>query len=242
MINIDGIDYEQPTDKAIVAYNGSKYVLVSDGNTLQRVLMSEFASLPHDHDNETLRPYNIQPPVGSASNQIRIGDSSYGSFLISGGSLYFTAQSSGIIVAKADQGLLIQNHSGSGWTLDVWGTGGTGYATSDGWYLNPCSEALKENIQEIPDTTVDVLDTVRGITYTQEGKPGVGISAEDLDKFHLPNLTRKRPDGTYMGINPAGLIPLLVQSQKRLRSRIRTLMGLLASLESRIEELERNNV
>jgi len=217
MIEIGGISFEQPTDKAIVAYNGGKYALISSGNTIQRMALTALAPTIHDHAGQLLYPSAIRAGV---SNQIILGSGTPTLTLdkggntvslnvglaayIGGGRWYFTCSSAGTAASFGPT------------------TPGYGIVYAGGYYLWPSSASLKTEIVKIPNALA-TISKAQGSTWKQEGVPGAGITAEDLDKLNLPNLTKKDFSGKYEAINPSGIIPLLLEGIKELAAKVAVL-------------------
>lgn len=235
MIRIAGTDFDQPTDKSIVAYSGSKYILISSGDTIQRVLMSAFAEangIPeHNHDGEVIRPLSVALADGEDSvvlqsdwqTSVRCYDqeTNYG----------------GILLKTMNGAIDLQPHLRVDLRADemdpafaITGATGTRHAVADGWNLHACSLSEKEDVLPIA-APLDKLDEATGITYTQDGDFNSGIPAEDLDAIGLPHLTQKDENDKYTTVNPAGLIPLIWEALKGLK-------GLLEDFDERLNTLE----
>jgi hypothetical protein len=98
------------------------------------------------------------------------------------------------------------------------------------WDTYACSEAWKTNIVCIPNP-LNKINSLRGITFTYDypeenhpmnGQDGIGITAEELESLGLPNLVTKE-NGTYTSVNISGIIPILVEAIKELKTRIEVL-------------------
>jgi hypothetical protein len=98
------------------------------------------------------------------------------------------------------------------------------------WDTYACSEVWKTNIVPIPNS-LNKINSLRGITfsynYPEENHPmngleGIGITAEELDSLGLPNLVTKDNEN-YTSINLPGIIPILVEAIKELKTRIEIL-------------------
>lgn len=220
MIEIGGIQFKQATDYSIVAYSGSKYVLIADGNTPQRVLMSSLAENSHNHSGQVLLARAIQPPVTETTTSI------WGP----------VGTSSNIIIYQSDSGkILINSQNGvsqiQGQFVDlkslfgdgnngirIIGTSGYRTALADGWNLYACSVRNKTDILPITNA-ITRLQKLDGITFKQDGVSRSGFTAEGLDELGTPDATVKR-DGQYESINPFAPIPVLVQAIKELQQQI----------------------
>lgn len=220
MIQIEGTDYAEPTDKAIVSKAAVDYVLCTVGDAGKRVSKSEFGGDAHDHEDEYLYPKSVAKgpgqtylQVGQYPNYIRMYDASGTLGLYCGG------------VLIVDAVTMMQIYSGTGSDcLRLVGESGKRHALGDSWYTYACSLNLKENVVKIPDS-VEKCKSIEGITYTQDGIDGIGVTAEDLDALGLPNLTHKDKDGKYESINLVGLIPVLVEAISELSARVDELEG-----------------
>jgi len=219
MIIVGGIEFEQPTDKAIVTYDGGKYILLSSGNVIQRMLVSQIPAVVHDHAGQLLYPSAIRPGVsnqvtlglgtpiividkGNNTLNINVGAQCY----VGGGRWNFTCATSGTAAAFGPT------------------TPGYGIVYAGGYYLWPCSARLKTDIVKIPHA-ISTIEKAQGSTWKQDGVEGAGITAEDLEKLGLPNLTKKDIFGEYEAINPLGILPLLVEGIKELSARVAALEG-----------------
>lgn len=234
MIVIAGTDYEQPTDKGIVAYDGGKYVLISSGDVLQRVLMAEFAEAgppaAHDHEEDFLYPANIAAAPGLPYVGMGIENSYV--------RVYKDTEVSGLlqvvgqyqVVLSAGTKFEIYTNPAGGVNFRLEGGPNTRNAIADNWFLHPCSRVDKEDIEVISDPLGRVRQA-EGITYTQDGVANVGVAAEDLDRLGLPNLTRKDENGKYEAINPLGTVALLLEAVKELESQLSALTSRVMALE-----------
>ena len=224
MIEIGGISFEQPTDKAIVAYNGGKYALISSGNTIQRVLLSNILAAPHDHKNQTLRSHRIEVDGSFGTWQV-IGLAKSNKILLDyAGGITLTVPSPGVFNVEGQTWFQTE---GPNQVQLRYGTTGQRTAVADAWNLWACSKEMKSEISPI-QSPLQKIHQATGITYLQDGFSSVGITAEDLEKMNLPNLTTKGADGKYQSINPLGLIPLLLEGIKALAAKV-------AALEEKIK-------
>ncbi len=153
----------------------------------------------------------------------------YGGIFVGGTGLVFDASSNGL---DWHANPLVINQDGK---VGV-GTGtiDTGYilqlpnistqkAKANAWDTYACSEKWKKEIKTIPNALDRILG-IKGIQFIwnkgddMDGKPGIAVSAEDLDKLKLPTLVSKDEKGEYTGINMTGLIPVLVEAIKSLKA------------------------
>ena len=84
---------------------------------------------------------------------------------------------------------------------------------------------LKENIQPISSST-DILSKISTFKYSLKKEKAIaptkiGVSAQDVQTV-LPELVHKQP-GDTLGVNYIGLIPVLIDAIKELKSEIETL-------------------
>lgn len=220
MIQISGTDYEQPEDKAIVAYNGDKYCLISDGNVIQRLKVADVLE-SHNHEGDDLYPRRIYMDpaqssfyiVADGNTYIRLNPTTYGS------SALIQSWNTSI---QGTFNLYLGNPTGSSSVTKIVGNAGYRTALADAWLIYPSSLALKSNVAQISQPLAKIRE-VRGITYEQEGVSRTGFTAEDLEKTNLPGATYRDKDGNLEGINPMVLVSALVESIKELEARIITL-------------------
>ncbi len=226
MIQIAGTDYEQPTDKAIVAYDGGKYVLISSGDVIQRVKMDEFAEpgVPaHDHDNDNLRPHGVYLKDGGTQIQLTCDGSSY--FKV----MPLTAGSRILAVAENHEYYAVNNlklgtDGGTATVVRIWGQDGYKKALADAWLLNPSFLSNKTNVQQIADPHT-ALAPVRGLTFTQNGIDQTGVAVEDLQSSPLPGLVNYDKDNEVEGIDPLSLVAPLIEAVRDLDNRVKDLEG-----------------
>jgi hypothetical protein len=227
-----------PSDKTVVAYSGTKHLLVADGDTIQRILMSAFAEsgegVPeHDHDDDTLKARYYT--YATSYDALIFGQSpSYIQFYKSNNALDIYSQYN----MTMHPGLRFQIYNGSGvYAQEIVGTVGKRYALSDGWDTYACSERFKTDITPIVDPVSKIL-SISGVTFTQDGKPGGGITAEDLDKLEIPNATHKNENGEYEGVNLTMVIPVLVEAFKAQEEEISSLQAEILSLTTIVSDLK----
>lgn len=225
-----GITFQEPTDKAIVSYDGGKYVLISYGDSIQRVKMSEFAASQEGGGAQYLL-YPFGSPYVSGVYVMLPGAVRYR--LNGAGSLFHLSsdQNGGRIYIQSNGWTYIGEHLvsdgniGAGGTVSGWrvalpnvsGIGGTGIAYN--WNTYACSLADKEQVQIIQNA-VETCKRMDGITYIQNGSPGAGIPAEHLELSGIPDTYTKDANGKYTSVNKTNAIPLMLQAIKELAARL----------------------
>lgn len=134
----------------------------------------------------------------------------------------------GLVSVRADNGILVNDNNGHTCTIDA--NGGT--CTSD--------ERLKTNIVDLPGTTLENLLNLRTVTYTWNSgnditTQHIGFLAQNMQAYY-PELVETNPDG-YLGVNYAGLAPVLVEAIRELDLKISPLSDLMTENNSVADSL-----
>ena len=217
-IEIDGITYEQPQDKATATYAQIEGVLGYSGNAGKRVAKAELSDASHNHDNLWIYPAHILR--GTSTAQLIINSRS-GSLL----KLYDTGGVEWTILSGKTFDVLgktrIRGLAGMDWALELTGTLNYRKAVADQWALYACSISDKENIEEISDPVAKIKN-LRGLTFTRDGVPATGMVVEDMDKTGLPGIVQK-VGAKIESFNPFALLSLVISTLRELVARVEAL-------------------
>lgn len=232
-----------PTDKPIVPIESVDYIPGFVENDMKRVPVGDFETSDHTHDGEVITPERVDFPGGESELYLGVdgGDGPYVWIANPGRKVYLKGNSIQLLpnnFCRIDRYLQVQTDGSVDPCLRIDGTNGSRNAIADSWTTFPCTEASKEDIVEISDEVLQRLDGMRGITFTQDGVDGVGVSVEDLDKLRLPGLVWRDSKGAAIAIDKTTLIPVLLQAIKRLRAQARHRFLRINHLEKRIKDLE----
>lgn len=88
---------------------------------------------------------------------------------------------------------------------------------------------LKQNIQTL-NNAVDVVNSLRGVSYTRDGKEEIGLIAQEVEQ-HLPQVVTTTESG-MMGISYSNMVGLLVEAIKEQQKTIDELNARLIKLEN----------
>ena len=189
--------------------------------------------------------------IFDAGNSVAIGHNSDAS---TDARLYVRAEHS-----DNDLPIIVSDHRGSATTTYLFegknqGTttvhinnGGNIYNTNGTYAQISSDERLKENIENLPNTTLDKLMNVSAVTFNWKGGySDVGLDSDETQtgfiaqnvQTYFPDLVlpspikkEKIPFDDPLTINQAGFTPYLVKAIQQLNSKIEV-------LEARIQELE----
>lgn len=236
MIQIDGTDYEQPTDKAVIPLENADYLLTSVGDAIRRVETGDLPEEEHDHADEEIRPSIVYTAPTSHKTEMKgyagtayvkvygPNDPNYKNWV------HIFAPSNKAVSIKGGNITVLVNGS----ALAVY----NGNVFADGFYEWGCSATLKDSITPIENATDKVL-SLNGIEYTQGDKEAIGVVAEELEALGLPGLVIKNDAGEYEGVNLVRLSPLLIEAFKEQETRILAQETRIDELEARIAKLEK---
>ena len=121
--------------------------------------------------------------------------------------------------------------------LTVYNGTTTGTYTTTGW-MHSSDARLKSNITQIEEALSKVLE-LRGIYFNWKNdteKRQVGFVAQDVEPV-LPEVVSKDDEGTY-SMSYGGVVPVLVEAIKELKSQNDELFSRLKELENKIARLE----
>ena len=113
----------------------------------------------------------------------------------------------------------------------------TGTYTTTGW-MHSSDARLKSNIAPIEDALGKVLE-LKGVYFNwknDDEKRQVGFIAQDVEPV-LPEVVGKDDEGTY-SMSYGGVVPVLVEAIKELKSQNDDLLSKLKELENKIARLE----
>lgn len=229
-IEIGGITYEQPGDKATATYAQIDGVIGYVGNAGKRVVKTELAQASHTHSNEILYPSQIVRYSGAtylylnagAWIAMRLDANAHIEFLPKEG-YYFDIL--GATRVKRDATI--------SYAFEITGTAGTRNARADAWDLWACSLQDKTNVAEISDPA-SRLANIRGLTYEREGKAETGFVVEDIEKTLLPGSVYTK-DGKIESYNPLSILALAVQTINNQAAAITDLQERVSALEARVK-------
>ena len=224
-----GITFYEPSDLAIVGYDGDLYFRVGNPTSNQGFLMKVsdlnaiYAAQAHnDHGTELLHgTCTMKLEFTEANNSIKLGKTGLRLALYDhaaapqvhldmGSWLYLNGKDTNaqVIFNKSKQSTIPANTNRT--------------FTADGFLLHPCLARNKEKVAPIPAPAAK-LEKLNGITFEQNGYAGTGITFEDLEQTGLPDAVSRDEDGNPDGINLLCLIPLLVEEIKSLRVEVEDL-------------------
>jgi len=230
MIVLNGITFAEPSDLAIVSWNGDLYFNLKNPSTEAGVLLkcadldARFSALGHDNHGQYLKgdyaDYQIRWQSDStfivgktAAPTSRLVCSNNGKVNLNG--------TSEITLLTGDTGFVTFKDMVSVRTQPA-NTGKNMYA--DGFLLHACTAASKIDKVAI-GKPAEKLSRLHGITFVQNGRPGTGITFEDLESTELPGAVSRDEAGKPLGVNLLAVVPLLVEEIKLLRAEINTLKG-----------------
>jgi hypothetical protein len=99
--------------------------------------------------------------------------------------------------------------------------------------FNSLSDVNKKTAIKTIDDSNTILDQIRGVRFNwrDNGQPSAGLIAQDVEAV-MPELVNAAEDGTK-SLNYNGIIGVLVETIKELRSEVKTLSAKVAVLESK---------
>lgn len=213
MIIIGGEQHIQPTDFPIIAYNGGKYLLVSDGDRFRRLAIEE------------LRPSNLYD-----ISKIWGQDGHYITFWAGGNT---TIYSPGSLSIKSITGPMNLNCDGyqlrfyaplhffyeghvKTWPAD---SGKKMYATD--FIVHPSLARDKINIA--PFDGRQALAKIRPRTFQRKGENHTGFLIDDIQKIQLPGFVTLDEEGKVDGYSHDALLSLAFERIQALEARIKQL-------------------
>ena len=230
MIQIDGTDYLEPSDLTIVSWNGDLYFRVDNISTDAGLLLkcsdldSRFAPVVHnDHGDELV--------YAGSDCKIEFGEliSRVGKVGVSCIDFYTYPTSKQVHVKGDDYIFLHTKLPGASYGrivfdnakyMETQPAGSGQYFLADGFIVYGCRASDKTNKKKISDPK-EKLKRLNGITFTQNGRKQTGITKEDLETTGLPGVVHHDEEtGEFKGVSLVGLIPLLVEEVKALRSEL----------------------
>lgn len=217
-IEIDGITYEEPSDKATATVAQIDYLLASIGDAMKRVAKTAYAEVGHDHSNDILYPTQIRRETSDTYLYIHGAAGSYLQLANEGSVQWTIATGKRFDVLGASR---IRADTSFTYALELTGTENYRKGRADAWEIYSCSERDKENLVEIWDP-ITKLKNLRGLTFTRNGVADTGIVVEDLEKTGLPGIIHKVAS-KIEAWNPVPIIGLLIASMKELIARVEAL-------------------
>jgi hypothetical protein len=85
-------------------------------------------------------------------------------------------------------------------------------------------ERLKDNIKTLKDP-VETVQALRGVSYTMDGKPKVGVIAQEVETV-VPEVVATNADG-YKSVSYGNLVGVLIEAVKEQQTQIDELRKLL---------------
>ena len=79
-------------------------------------------------------------------------------------------------------------------------------------------ERLKDNITTISGA-LDLVSDMRGVTYDKDGRAGVGVIAQEIQKV-LPELVSEPAEGEYLSVAYGNISGVLIEAIKELRAEV----------------------
>ena len=73
VVYVNGVPFKTPDEAGIVTFDGSKYLMVLDGSSWKKMLMSAVATASHDHSGETLDAAVNSVPASTHTYRIIAG-------------------------------------------------------------------------------------------------------------------------------------------------------------------------
>jgi hypothetical protein len=95
-------------------------------------------------------------------------------------------------------------------------------------YQTTSDARLKENVQTL-NNAVDVVNRLRGVSYIRDGKPEIGLIAQEVENV-LPEVVGE--SGEYKTVSYANIVGLLIEAIKEQQKTIK-------ELTTRVENLEK---
>jgi len=94
----------------------------------------------------------------------------------------------------------------------------TGNMIVSGTVTENSDERLKDNITTISGA-LDLVSDMRGVTYDKDGRAGVGVIAQEIQKV-LPELVSEPADGEYLSVAYGNISGVLIEAIKELRAEV----------------------
>ena len=79
-------------------------------------------------------------------------------------------------------------------------------------------ERLKDNITTIKGA-LDLVSDMRGVTYDMEGRAGVGVIAQEIQKV-LPEVVSEQVNEEYLSVAYGNISGVLIEAIKELRAEV----------------------
>lgn len=134
-----------------------------------------------------------------------------------GGTAYTTSTYYGTTMV----GTTIQMHSsysGGNWSCD------NGSISASGNITAFSDERLKSDVVTISDA-LNKVEQMRGVYYTKDGKSGVGVIAQEIQKV-LPEVVA---DGEYLSVAYGNIVGVLIEAIKELKAEVEELSNAVTS-------------
>lgn len=237
MIQIGGTDYIQPTDMSIVAYSGSKYILVSVGDKIERVLMSEVlessgvTAYPHAAGWDL--PYNFRM---NFDGYIHIGPSYRVNpyVQIMGASKQFYVEADVVTLYAPVQCQVKGDNTAAGYTFVIQNAAGapTRRALADTWAIYASFAADKDNLAPVFDP-VEKVRGVRGYSYRSGGVKQVGFTVDDIEASQ-PDALERDARGEITGYDLKALLATAYEAIRLQDDRLTDLEAQVTRLKTQV--------
>ena len=87
---------------------------------------------------------------------------------------------------------------------------------------------LKEDVKQL-NSAVDVVNNLRGVSYLRNGKPEIGVIAQEVEQI-LPQVVSEDSNG-YKAVAYGNMVGLLIEAIKEQQKTIKELTNRLEKLE-----------
>jgi len=229
MIVLNGITFAEPSDLAIVSWDGDLYFNLKNPSSGAGVLLKcsdldvRFSALLNNNHGEYLNGTYADFQVRwQSESTFSVGKASApASRIVFYNTGAATLQAQNGMTLWASDGIIYLKDMTRVHTLPA-ATGKNIYA--DGFLIHACTAAKKTDKSPI-DKPAEKLSKLHGITFTQNNIPGTGITFEDLESTGLPGAVSRDEEGNPLGVNFSTVIPLLVEEVKNLRAELNILKG-----------------
>ena len=95
----------------------------------------------------------------------------------------------------------------------------SGDLTATGNVTAYSDERLKDNIRTV-DNALNMVEDMRGVFYDKEGKAGVGVIAQEMQKV-LPEAVHD--EGEYLSVAYGNVVGVLIEAIKELKAEVEEL-------------------
>ena len=132
----------------------------------------------------------------------------------SGNQIFYSA---GNLFSRASGNMYFQNQAGS---VNYFYTDTSGNLTATGNVTAYSDERLKSDVYTIQNA-LDLVDQMRGVGFIKDGKAGIGVIAQEMQKV-MPQVVI---EGEYLSVAYGNLVGVLIEAVKELRAEVKALKG-----------------